>query len=164
MFHEGFFSLKLNTCQLKMTDSSINSRHPRLGNEVNPVDMTWKKLGMIISFSISPSYLLATQKLFCLPLSKLFFIKLFFFFNGRTYGIQKFPGQGLNPRLHSDLSCCSQILNPLCHGGNSKYNLKTFFFFSFLLEIIYRLFPHIDLVHFPDSSGTFQKLPTSTQK
>ena len=28
-------------------------------------------------------------------------------------------GWGLNPHLHSDLSYCSQILNPLCHSRNS---------------------------------------------
>ena len=27
--------------------------------------------------------------------------------------------QGLNPHLFSDLSCCSQVLNPLPHSGNS---------------------------------------------
>ena len=72
---------------------------------------------------------------------------IFFFFNGHTHNIWKFPGKGSNPSnscdlchscsnvgsfnlLHwgrgsnpflcSDLSCCSQILNLLCHSGNSK--------------------------------------------
>ena len=36
------------------------------------------------------------------------------------------PGQGLNSCLHSDPSCCSQILNLLNHSGNS---LCIFFFF-----------------------------------
>lgn len=30
------------------------------------------------------------------------------------------PGGGLNPHLRSNLSRCSQILNPLCHGGNAS--------------------------------------------
>ena len=29
-------------------------------------------------------------------------------------------GQGLNPHICSDLNHGSQILNPLCHGRNSK--------------------------------------------
>ena len=29
------------------------------------------------------------------------------------------PSWGLNQCLHSDLNCCSQILNPLCHSGYS---------------------------------------------
>ena len=35
--------------------------------------------------------------------------------------------RGLDPHLSSNLSCCSQILNPLCHSGNSFF----FFFFFF---------------------------------
>ena len=73
-------------------------------------------------------------------------LKVFFlFFYGLPCGIGQFPGQGPNPsrscdlrrsfgnvrsfnplhwvgalnlRLHSDLSHCTQILNPLCHSGN----------------------------------------------
>ena len=30
------------------------------------------------------------------------------------------PGQGSNLGLHSDPSCCSQILNPLCHSRTSN--------------------------------------------
>ena len=62
-------------------------------------------------------------------------IILFFFFNGHTQGIWNFlgqelnlaagytaveptaPGWGLNLHLCSDLSCSSQILNPLHHDS-----------------------------------------------
>ena len=30
------------------------------------------------------------------------------------------PGWGWNSHLHSHPSCCSQVLNPLCHSGNSS--------------------------------------------
>ena len=42
------------------------------------------------------------------------------------------PGQRLNHHLCSDPSCCSQILNPLCHGGNSPYFEDTFYVFYFI--------------------------------
>ena len=72
----------------------------------------------------------------------------FFFLNGCTLFIWKFPDQGLNPshrcnlchgcsntgsfnplcrarganlHLNSNLSCCCRILNPLCHSGNSSF-------------------------------------------
>ena len=35
------------------------------------------------------------------------FFLFFFFFCGCTHGMQKFPGQGLNPIHSSDFSCCS---------------------------------------------------------
>ena len=59
-------------------------------------------------------------------------LMIIFSFYGCTCGIWKFPGQelhlncsgsdagSLNPLFSSDLSCCSQILNLLCHGGKSN--------------------------------------------
>ena len=35
-------------------------------------------------------------------------------------------GWGLNVHLKSNWSCCSWILNPLCHGGNSQYWLFSY--------------------------------------
>ena len=51
---------------------------------------------------------------------------LIFLFFGCTWGIWKFPGQG------SNLSCCSQILNPLHTVGTSNESCKfRFCFFLF---------------------------------
>ena len=59
----------------------------------------------------------------------------FILFYGHTYGIWKFQGQGLNLCLHSDLSCYSQVLNPLHHSRNSSLQffwhiIDTFHFIS----------------------------------
>ena len=77
-----------------------------------------------------------------------FYFTCYYIFFGHAHGIQKFPGeglnlscnyglccncgnvgslthclialgQGLNLYLHSELSCCIRILNPLHHSGNS---------------------------------------------
>ena len=44
-------------------------------------------------------------------------------------------GQGLNPGLHSDPSCCSQMFKPLCHSGNSR-NLRFFNSMNFIIFIV----------------------------
>ena len=49
------------------------------------------------------------------------FFTFIFLFHGCIWGIWKFPGQGLNLYLCSDLSHCSQSLNPLHHSGNSYF-------------------------------------------
>ena len=41
-------------------------------------------------------------------------------YNGCTCAIWKLPGQGSNLHLCSDLSHCTQILNPLCHYRHSS--------------------------------------------
>ena len=48
------------------------------------------------------------------------FFFFFFYYYGCIHSIWKFTGQGSNPCLCSNLSCCSQILNPLCHCGTSS--------------------------------------------
>ena len=39
----------------------------------------------------------------------------------RATAVTHQPDQGLNPCLHSNPSCCSQIINPLCHSRNSGF-------------------------------------------
>ena len=51
---------------------------------------------------------------------------------GITGSLTQCTGLRSNPRLHSNLSHCSQILNPLCHSGNSRISFS-FLFFSFSL-------------------------------
>ena len=48
------------------------------------------------------------------------------------------PGQRLNPHLHNNLSCCSGILNPQHHSGNSYY-----IFLTIQLWWTLRLFPYL---------------------
>ena len=43
----------------------------------------------------------------------------------------KFPSQGSNPCLCSDLSCCTWLLNPVCHSRNS---IKSSFSFHLITE------------------------------
>ena len=49
-----------------------------------------------------------------------FVLFCFVLFNGHTCGIWKFPGQGLNLCLGSDLSHGNWILNPLCHSRTTN--------------------------------------------
>ena len=42
------------------------------------------------------------------------------YFYGHAHSIWKFPGQGFNPSLNCDPSCCSWIINLLHHSGNSS--------------------------------------------
>ena len=70
------------------------------------------------------------------------------FFLGHTPSIWKLPGQGLNPTtpdwgsnpyLHSNLSHCSQILNPLQHSRDSKKSTFRMWalFFVFLFCFVF---------------------------
>ena len=89
------------------------------------------------------------------------FCFVFVLFYGHTRGMWKFPGPelnlscscdhscgnngscqptalgwGSNPCLHSDLSCCNQILNPLCHSENSWFIGFTCFIQVIIFDII----------------------------
>ena len=52
-------------------------------------------------------------------------MSFFFFLKGRIHDIWKFLGQESNLHLHSDMGCCSLILNPLHHSRNSQYVFNT---------------------------------------
>ena len=86
----------------------------------------------------SSAYLLVYLYIKFFPFFNLFFFFFFLMAAPTAYG--KFPGQGLNPCLQSDLSCFIWILNPLCHDGNSP-------FFS-LLKIVLLYLPFSFLLFF----------------
>ena len=43
---------------------------------------------------------------------------------------------GIEPTPLKDLSCCSQILNPLCHRGNSNVRLSRLDFLECFIELV----------------------------
>ena len=125
----------------------------------------WRHSTSIPSFSFS-FFLSPFFFPFFLFLSLSFF---FFYFYGCTHGTWKFLGQELNPRhscdlrhscsndrsfnplfqgqilnlhLHTNLSYCSWILNPLCHGRNyqSLFLNLHFFISSFFNETLSECF------------------------
>ena len=76
------------------------------------------------------SYILSQFQLFgytsCVTCSVLITVTVSLSFSsGHNSSLRKFPGQGSNPRLCSNLSHCSQILNPLHHSRNSLFFKKT---------------------------------------
>ena len=109
----------------------------------------------LISFSSNTFHLTSFKIHFLsslLSFFPLFFPSFLFFFScfvfGRTRGIWKFPSQGLNPScscgearsfnplhyLHGNPSRSSQVLNPLCHSGNSS-KFIFWWHFSFFQQI-----------------------------
>ena len=83
-------------------------------------------------------------------ISRRFFFSSFF---GRTRGIRQFPSQGSNPSYilnpprwavdwTGNTSGIIQIINPLCHSGNSKnLNFKSFLWYTLLFVCVF-LGPH----------------------
>ena len=55
-------------------------------------------------------------------------------------------GWGLNPYLHSNLSCCSEIPNPLCYSGNSLIIYLFIYLFIYFIFVFLGPYPwHMEI-------------------